>query len=428
MPDGSRSARWRGLVEIAGGRLLARLTRTERQQALIAIGGVALSIALLLVVTSVGLGMLAQSTVASEKTDVWIVPEGAASSAVTDVRTQRLGRVHAATGRIERRDGVVYATPVLMSVVQATPSTADRNGSASGEAAGDPSTLVVLGMIPSDEQERLVGLPTSPLTVGDPYYAGGAYDGPWTGEAVLSTGAARALGVSRGDSFSVEPRGGNASRASFEFSAVAVSETRQTGIGQLPVAIVHLSELQRLTGATATDSADQILVAASGSGVQDRLEGIYPGTEVVTRRGLLLHRAGRSDLPVAISVAALLVAVVVGTLFLGTTMGMEIAAGSRQRAVLAALGFSIRSRVAIVGLQALAVALLGGLAGVVIAGLGVAATNLVVTTILTGAPVGVFRPVFVPYGLGVAVLIGVLSLPYLLVVGWRSATPEVLVR
>lgn len=450
-PDGSRLARWRGLAGFAVRRVVARITSTDRRQTLLAVGGVTLSVALLLVVTSVGLGMLAQSTVSSENTDYWIVPEGAASSAVTDVRGQQLGRVHPTTGRIERRDGVKYATPVLMALVRATPTdtnatTSDVDTTATASNRNDSTYLVVLGVIPSRQQESLVGLPTSNLTPGDPYYDNGSYDGRWTGEAVLSTGAADALGVSRtgsnggsrpgsggGDrdlssdaSFAVGRLGENESQ--YGFSAIAVSDSHATGMGQLPVAIVHLGELQRVTGATTTDGADQILVTASDSSAKPSLENTFPGADVLTRRGLLLQRASRSRLPIAVAVAASVIAVVIGTLFLGTTLGMEIAAGSRQRAVLSALGFSVGSRVAVVAMQVLAVALVGGLAGVVIAALGVAGTNLVATTFVTDVPVGVFRPLFVVYGLGVALLMGVLALPYLVAVSWRSQTTEALVR
>lgn len=422
-PEGSAVARWRGLAGIAARRLLARITRTERQQTLLAVGGIALAVALVLVVTSVGAGMLAQSTVATEETDYWIVPEGAASSVVTDVKRQQLGRVHAATDRIQRREDVAYAAPILMTLVDARAPGTEKSAS-----------LVVIGTIPSADQESLVGLSTDRLTPGDPYYAGGTYDGTWTGEAVLSAGAAEALGLSRGGSFAIDRGGssaidrGGATESRYVFSATDVSETRAAGVGQLPVAIVHLSELQRLTGADGTDSADQILVAASDSSAKAALEGVYPGTDVVTRRGLMAQQAGRSNLPVAISLAAFVIAVVVGTLFLGTTMGMEIAAGSRHRAVLSALGFSVGSRAAVVALQALGIALLGGLAGVVAALLGVAATNVVVTSVLSDVPVATFHPAFVAYGLGVALLIGLLSLPYLLVVSWRSVSTEALVR
>lgn len=417
MPEGSRLARWRGLAGIAARRVVARITQTERQQTLLTVAGIAVAIALLLVVTSVGLGMLAQSTVASEDTDYWIVPEGASSSAVTDVERQQLGRVHAATARIEGRDDIVSATPVLMAMVRA-------NASASGTT--ESAYLVVLGVIPAPEQETLVGLPTAQLTDGDPHYANGSYDGPWTGEAVLSAGGAEALGISRGGSFAFERGGPNANQSTFR--AVAVNETHAAGVGQLPVAIVHLSELQRLTGADTTDSADQILVAASESSVRADLEGVYPGTDVVTRGGLLRTQSKRSKLPVAISLSAFVVAVVVGTLFVSTTMGMELAAGSRQRAVLSALGVSPGSRVAIVALQALVVALLGGLAGVVLAILGVAVTNALATTFLSDVPIAAFRPLLVVYGLGVALLIGLLSLPYLVAVSLRNTTMEAITR
>lgn len=413
MPEGSRIARWRGLVGFAARRVVVRITHTERQQTRLTVLGIALAIAMLLIVTSVGLGLVAQSRVASADTDYWILPEGGASSAVTTVEGHQLGQVHRATERIEQRDTIEYATPVLRTLLQATPST-------SSEA--EPTYVVALGVIPSPELETLAGLPTARLTDGDPYYANGSYDGSWTGEAIVSSGGAEALGIDRGESFTVERGEATANRTTFR--VVAVSNSRTAGTGQLPVVIVHLSELQQVTGAVRTDSADRILVAASDASVRHDLEGIYSRTDVLTRRGLVLQQSKRATLPAALGLSAFIVAVVVGTLFVSTTMGMDFAAGSRQRAVLAAIGFSPASRVAVVVLQALVVSLLGGIVGVALAILGVSVSNALATAFVSDVPIAVFRPILVAYGLGLALLIGVLSIPYLLAVSMRDTTME----
>ncbi|MFC6993601.1 FtsX-like permease family protein [Haladaptatus sp. GCM10025707] len=67
------------------------------------------------------------------------------------------------------------------------------------------------------------------------------------------------------------------------------------------------------------------------------------------------------DVPVSVAVTALLVALVIGTLSIATTMGLAVAADQRDRAVLAAIGISRRSRSVLLVTQTLTVALLGGL-------------------------------------------------------------------
>lgn len=396
--------RWRGLLGVAGRRVIARLTGGDRQQVLLSVAGVAVAVALVLVVTSVGLGLLTHATVGSADTDYWIVPQGGAGSAVTDVEAQRLGQVHPVTERLMAREDVTHATPVLVDVVRF-----QTDGSES-------RSLLVIGVIPATEDGDIVGLSTNGLTPGDPHYADGAYDGPWTGEAILSTGAATALDASPGEAFHV------AGAPDRRFEATAVDETRAAGVGQFPVAVVHLSELQDLSGATQSDSADQILVRADGSGSQGAIEDLYPGADVLTRQELLVQEAQRSQLPVAMAFAALTIAIVVGVLFLVTTMGLAVAADSPRRAVLSAVGFSTRSRAGIVAGEVLVVALLGGVGGVILGVVGVWVVNAASTRVLAEAPVATFHPLMALYGLGIALLIGLMAVPYLLVMGRRSTS------
>lgn len=409
--DGSRSrvARWRGLVGLAAQRTVTRAVRTERHQTTLSVVGVAVSIGLMLVVTSVGVGLAQSATVGGNDVDYTIVPEGA-SSTVMGVEGARLGRVHRVSERLNAREDVTYATPVRTTLVRV--QTSD----------GDPANVLMIGIIPSVSRDTLVGLPTTPLTPGDPYFGNGSYDGTWTGEAVLSTAAADALNATRGDRLVLA----QTSQARHSFTVVNVSDARSAGIGQFPVLIVHLSELQAVTGGTASDAADQIVVDTSAD-LEDELAIIYPRSRVLSRGDLFGGGSTTaSQLPIAISVAAFIVAVVIGTLFTMTTMGFELASESHERAVMAAIGVSRMSRTVLVVLEALTVVVLGGLAGIVFWLIGIAVTNAVATIYLTDVTVAVFRPVFAAYGLGVAVLIGLLTLPYLLVLSQRTVSTETL--
>ncbi len=412
--SGTHRGRLRGLAGLAAARLGHRL-RERDGQTLLSVGGVAVAVALLLVVTSVSAGLVTGTTVGTDETDYWILPEGSAGSAVTAVEGQRLGQVHPVTERLTARPGVTDATPVLTGVLRLGPADSDV----------EPQYVVVLGVLPGASEQRVAGLPTDALSPGDPYYANGSYNGTWTGEAVVSESAASTLGSEGGQ---VEP-GTSLQVAGTEFdegfTVSTIATTDGPGIGQLPVAVVHLAELQRLTGGTSGDVADQILVSTDGSVAAEDLDGVYPNAQVLTRGELLTSRAQQSGLPVAMAAAALVVAVVVGTLFLVTTVGFSVLADAEYRAVLAAIGVSGTSRATLVAGETLATAGVGGLVGVG-CWLVAAAVVALLGVFGTAVPFAV-RPVFGLYGLLVALGVGLVALPPLVVVSRRTrAVREVL--
>lgn len=407
--DRSRRSRWRGIVGLAARRALVRGTATDRQQTTLSILGVAVSVALMLVVTSVGVGLAQSSSIGGPDVDYTIVPEGAGST-VMGVDGARLGRVHPVAARLAARDDVAYVTPIRTALLRV------RAGS------GEPTYVLAIGIIPSASRDAVVGLDTAGLIPGDPHYGDGDYDGPWTGQAVLSTAAADALDAGPGDRLVPEGRPGT----DRNFTVSAVSEPRRAGVAQFPVALVHLGELQSLAGGADADAADQIVVVTRAD-LGNELSTIYPRSRVLTQRDLFAGAgAGASELPLAISLAAFVVGVAVGTLFVMTTLGFEIAAERRERAVLAAIGVSRPSRVMLVVVETLAIALLGGIAGIALWLVGVTAANALATRFLTEVPIAAVRPVFAAYGLGVALLIGLLAVPYLLLLSRHTVSTETL--
>lgn len=399
-----------GVARLAVRRVGHRLTAGRTRQTLLAVGGVALAVVLLLTVTSVGLGLAAQGTVTTAATDFWITPEESQGSVVTGVEGTRFGRVHPVAQRLTARPDVVHATPVLFDVVRV----------AAGD--GDPEVVFVLGVVPPPDGSAVLGLPTAAFTPGDPYYANGSYDGAWTGEAVLSESAATALGVTTGDSLRATTSGDAGGR---RLQVTATSPARGPGIAQFPVVLVHLSEAQRLTGATTRDKADQILVDAADPSVRERLTEVYPASQVVSRSGLLTQELRSSDLPLAVSVAAGIVAVVVGTLTIVTTVGFEVADDSDTRAVLAALGLSRASRLGLVTVETLVTTTLGGVVGVGGWLAVVFVTNRLARRV-SSVPVAVVRPELAVYGVAVALGVGLLALPAVLTISGRDELLEAL--
>jgi len=400
----------RALVALALRRTWGGLRGPRARRLALAVGGVAVAVALVTTATGVAVGLAAGSVVQADDVDYWVVPEGGDLTTVA-VATEgpRLGEAHGLTARLDDDPRVDYATPVLLQVAPV-------------ETGDDRTYVLFVGVVvPDDATPRVAGLPTAPLAPGDPHYADGAYDGPWTGELVASPAAAELLGVGPGDP--VRPAGAPPDRQ-FRVTAVA-GEGPATAVGSTPVALVHLSELQSATGATAGDTADQLLVATNDPGVRADLAGLYPRTEVVTRQGLSGAEASTTSLPVAMGLAAFVVAVAVGALFTATTMGLEVTRGRRALATLSALGFRERSLVLVVATETLALCLLGGVAGVALGLVGIAATNALATAL--GLPaVATARPALVPLGVGTAALIGLVAVPYPAWLSRRRSTSEVL--
>jgi len=401
---GRRRDRWRGLIAVGWRRTLGKTVGSEGGRIRLSVAGVAISVAILVVVTGVGLGLTADTTVRGSDVDYWIVPESGGDSALVDTGGTSLGQVHSASERIRAIGGVEYATPVLTQPVRLR--------------AGDGSEEYVLavGVIGTEPNPRVAGLSPAGLTAGDPHYAGGTYDGPWTGELVASPAAASLLNASRGSKL-------HAPAYNRTFSVTTVDDVEGGPRGEIPIVLVQLGELQSMAGATDSDSADQVLVSTNSRSVADDLESIYPKTSVESRTSLLAAGLVDEQLPLALALSGLVVALVVGTLFVCTTMGMEIVADRRMLSTMAALGLCRRSRLVIVAVQTLSVVLVGGILGVCLGALGIGLADRAVAFAVGIDGAATFHPALLAYGVVVAGLVGVLSIPYVLVVSSYVATP-----
>ena len=414
----SRSARWRGLIGVAVQRVRNRATDGRINRLTLAIGIVAFAIALLVVITGIGAGLATQSTVYGSGVDYWIVPESSTTlTTVVSVRGPQLGDVHDAHAEIERIDGVAGATPVLVDIVRMRAPASER-----------PEYVLGIGIVPAGGDEEVAGISTAGFTPGDPHYADGSYDGELTGEVILSPAAATILNASAGEALAVgSPVSGEVSYSEFTVTGVSEEGFRTAG-GNLPVAVFHLSELQTLTGAAEGDQADQMLVETNAPGVESSLRNVYSDADVVARQGLNPQQVLDSDLPLAITLTALLVGLVIAGLFVATTMSLEIEADRRRLALLAAIGISERGRLLVVAASTLAIALLGGVVGVVLGIGGILLVNLLATTQFGLPAIARPHPLLVVYGLGVALVVGLLATPYPLLIARRTAIREELIR
>ncbi|MDQ2048889.1 ABC transporter permease [Natronolimnohabitans sp. A-GB9] len=412
-PSERRRSRWRGLVGISIVRLWRRATGTQSRRLAATVGAVALTIALLVVVTGVALGLADGGVVDDHDADVRIAPEDSTSlSAVDDVEEPRLGASHERTAEIRDADGVDHASPTLVELVELEAD--DGDGS---------ERVLLVGVVPDDESRTVGGLPTDSLETGDSHYADGSYDGPRRGELVLSTAAADRLDAEPGDELA--PTGPTIPEDDpVPATTVTAVEDAGDGADETPIALVHLSELQTLSGADDGELADQVLVWGETETAESAADEAYPAASVESIDRTNPSSLFDDGLAFATSLLALLVGVVVCTSFVATTAGMTVNEDRRTLAVLESVGYPTHSRLTIIAVSTLLTTLVGALVGVVLGVGGIYTVNAVASaTVATGA-VAAVHPVFVPYAVAVALVSGVVATPYPLVVAARTSVLE----
>ena len=402
--------RWIGLLGLSLRRVFASIRRPGTSRVTVAVLVVAVAVAVLIVVTGVSLGLANQPTV-DDGTEYWIAPETAGTlTTLTAADGPQLGDVHTTSAELEALDEVDRATPILIEVLELR-TDFDQGG----------EYILAIGVVVPEDGTPVAGVSTDVMTPGDPYFGDGHYDGEYTGEVVLSPAAAEMLDAEGDESLLITRPGPGAVDQSFFVAGVSEEDAR-TVQGEAPVALFQLSELQEFTGAATGDQADQILVHADSEAAVPILEEAYSEATVVERGALNGDRLMDADLPLAVSFSALLVVLVVMTLVVATTAGIDVEADRRQLAVFAALGVSARSTAGLVAARALALALLGGVVGATLGGAGLLALNHVVAPYYDLAAFALVSPTLLAYGAGVALLAGLLAVPYPVVLARRTAT------
>ena len=173
------------------------------------------------------------------------------------------------------------------------------------------------------------------------------------------------------------------------------------------------SELQAITGGDVNDEAGQIVVSSTDPNIESMLADIYPRSDVSTRAGLNAQAVFEEELPLALSVTAAIIAVVIGTLFIMTTTGLSVASDRGKLATLAAIGISGRTRFRLLASEVLTITAIGGVVGVILGLGGIRVTNIVAQRTLTSGDVASAEPVVIGFGFVISGVIGLLVLPYL---------------
>jgi putative ABC transport system permease protein len=372
----------------------------------VVLAGIGIAVAVLLITLMAGLGggvtERGQTALDGINRDLWMSADVEfAPTAVGGVENE-LVDAHEVADSVEARPEVRTAQAVSFQSVYVAEG-AQGAGPPDSEAFISIVGMGVTGTSTPIPLERGTGFNRS-----DVYYANGSYDGPKTNAVIVDERAADLLGVSVGDALHV---GGTISNArANEFRVVGVSSGISSFVGA-PTVILHLSELQTLTGTAGTDAASLITITLE-DGVEPReaaanIERDFPGHSVRTNDEQL-SRVLEGQTPVIVGTIAIVILAVVVGLALVVNVSALLVYGQRvELATLKAAGVSTQTLVGTVGAQGVMIGLLGG--GIGLAGAPVAAfvVNDAVMGLTGIEGLIALRPLFLLFGLTAAVAMGV---------------------
>lgn len=397
-------SRLRAISGIALSQLLHNRMRT-----VLAIVGIALAVLSVTLLGGVGIGVVetGEEQFDASGRDLWVTggPVQLAPGTVGGFENT-LVDAHAVAAAIEANDNVQTAVPMAFQTVYVS---TDGDEWETLVGVGAPARGGSVQVTNGTEFQRQ-----------DVHYANGTYSGPMTHEVIIDPRTAELLDVSVGDSIYI---GGTISSArANQFTIVGISPTFSRFLGTSSVT-THLSELQEVTGTTATDRASLITVSvvddASPTAVAAEIETEHPEYEVRTNSEQLAATLERQAVLLASGGSLVVLGVLAGIALTANLMVSVVYQQRQELAALKALGSRTSTLVGVLIVQAVVLGSLGGIVGVVTTLPLAHVLNLVATAI-----VGFENVVRTPQwllGAGVGIAIP-MSLIGSVLAGWQIAT------
>lgn len=397
-------ARLRAQLGIA----LAQL-RHDRLRTVLAVLGVAMAVLATVLLVSVGVGVIetGQQKFDNSGRDLWV------TGGPVEIRPGSSGGFentlvdsHAVAANISAREDVSTAVPMAFQTVYVGKNASEfQTLIGAGAPARGPSVQITEG---TGVQSR------------DTHYADGQYNGPRTQQVVIDQRTATLLNVSVNETVYVGAT--LASARQNEFTVVGISPTYSRFVGA-PTVTMHLSELQEVTGTTASDRATFISIrlqdGANATAVENELAQSYPEYTIRTNQEQLQATIQDKVAVIASGVSLAVLAVVAGVLL---TMNLQLSFVYQRRetfAALQSLGTTTASLSAIVLTNTLLVGLVGGLVGIGLAYPATWGVNRVVAAVSGFTEVVSLSESLLLSGLVVALCVSLLSAVAATVYLWR---------
>lgn len=366
--------------------------------------GIGLAVGLVVILLAVSAGIQTSATTLADASGVDLIA-ASANTTITTGSVPPIAHAHALASSVPAADpNVVVASPWLVSEPVFGNASLWAAANASHVPRGwSPTGAGAVGWIPSDNtgiQIPTISNGTGFTYPGDPHYANGSFDGPFTHEIVLDQGLAAVLGVGVGDLVWVAASGpvGPSALAGWYANATAFRVVGISGpfflIPSALLSFFYLSELQSIfgEGSPSTDYASILLIhltdPTTASTDQVTIEAAFPTLTVITLAEVLGAVQQVVNLYRTFGTLIGIIGIVVAALFATTVLQMSVDDRSRELALLRAVGYT-RARVgSLVGQEGVLLSLLGLAVGLPIAYVGAHALNSYLLGLIPGLPVG----------------------------------------
>jgi putative ABC transport system permease protein len=241
-------------------------------------------------------------------------------------------------------------------------------------------------------------IPMNNLTPGDPRFYGKVE----TGEILINEKTARLFDLKIGDHLHL---GSSSTKLNTSFTVNGIFSETQYSLS--PVVVLHLSELQELTGNLRGDRANYII--AEGSNSLDYLKEYFPGTEVMGSNEYSTYSVVSDKKILATAVAVSLVSIIIAILFISSTMIVSMHEKQHEFALLMAIGISQHSIAKMVVYESIFISMLGGIMGILLSYSGQIVLNMAAYRLFELGHMTVVNPMLFIGGIGIALGAGIFS-------------------
>jgi putative ABC transport system permease protein len=370
----------------------------KKLRTLLTMQGVALGVLSIILLASIGNGLLATGGKLLEQSTIHLWVTGGAAdlqSQYTGSGESKISDAHLFVEEFRKNEDISMVTPMLTEMVYAFKDNSE------------PRAVFGLGIEGSGPMINIIQ--GKDLTV-DEHYNKGRYDGNWKKQVLIDSRTASLLGVSVGDTIHIGKTLTEAKEQEFTIIGLTNSLSR---FSSNPMIIFYLSELQDITGNHYYDRVSIIMIRlkdpAKAGNLQQEIEERYPMYTVSTNQEYLKKALKHNSLPIASAVSIVALAVIMGTMLAVSTMLLSLHEKKKEIAILKVIGLSRWSIFKSIGTEGLLISLLGGAAGILISIPLAHVLNNIIYTYIGFDDLVVMQPEYIYLGFAVAVIIGLLT-------------------
>jgi putative ABC transport system permease protein len=361
--------------------------------------GVALAVLSIILLASIGNGLLTTGGKTLEQSSIHLWITGASS----DLRSQYMGTgeskisdSHKIVVELRKNKEINLVTPMLTEMVYAF-----KEGS-------EPKAIFALGLEGSNGS--MVTISQGKDLTRDEHYNKSRYDGKWRSEVLIDSRTASLLKVNVGDTIQIGKTVTEANTQEFKIIGLTDSLSR---FSSNPMVIMYLSELQDISGNKYFDTVNMIIIrlknVAKAAEIQQDLQQKYPQYTVSTNQEYLKKAIKQNALPLASAASIVILAVIMGTMLAVNTMLLSLNEKKKEIAILQVIGLSRWSIFKSIGTEGLLTSLLGGAVGVLASMLTIPILNDLIYAYMGFDGLVILETDYLYMGFAIAVCIGVLT-------------------